>query len=97
VLLEVGTGEGNGLCVGPGVQPEELARVALHGARVDCNLGGVLVEDDAQLESVAGVDTRGVCCDGGCQAALVAQCVCPSWCVWFVIGAWRGGLLINKG
>ncbi len=31
-------------------------RVALHGARVDYDLGGVLVADDEQLERVVGVD-----------------------------------------
>ncbi len=55
----------DGLGLDPGVEQEELVRVALHGARVDGDPGGILVADDAQLQlvPVAGVDSCGVCCE----------------------------------
>ncbi len=56
VLLVVGAGDRDGFGVDPGVEPDEPVRVAVYGARVGGNAGGILVADDAQLERLAGVD-----------------------------------------
>ncbi len=45
VLLVVGAGDRIGLGIDPGVEPEEIARVALHGTRMGGDAGGVLVAD----------------------------------------------------
>ncbi len=43
----------------------KLARVAFHGARMGRDLGGVLVDDDAQFRGVPCADASGVGGDGG--------------------------------
>jgi hypothetical protein len=48
----VGAGDGGGLGVDLGVQALELARMTLKGARVDGDLGSVLVLHDVQFERV---------------------------------------------
>ncbi len=83
VLLVVGAGDRDGLGVDPGVEPDELERVALRGTRVGGDTGGVLVADDAQLERVAGVDSCGVGGNGG------GACVIMMMFVWFVACSWR--------
>ncbi len=66
VLVVVGASNCYILSLHLGVEPNELARVALNGARVGGgDLGGVLVVDDAQFESVPCADASGVSGDGG--------------------------------
>jgi hypothetical protein len=84
VLRVVGAGNRDGLGVDPGVEPEDLVRVALHVARVDDDPGSVLGADDAQLERMVGVDARGVGGDGrGVCVHYDGCCVCAV-CGWFV-------------
>ena len=52
MVSDVGAGDGGGLGVDLGVQALELARMTLEGARVDGDLGSVLVLHDAQFERV---------------------------------------------
>ncbi len=49
---EVGAGDGGGLFVDLGVKALELARMTLKGARLDGDLGGVLMLHDTQFERV---------------------------------------------
>ncbi len=53
VLVLVRASDRHGLSLDLGVEPNEFARVAFNGARMGCNLGSVLVIDDAQLERVS--------------------------------------------
>jgi hypothetical protein len=52
MVCEVGAGDGGDLGVDLGVQALELARMTLKGARLDDDLGSVLVLHDAQFERV---------------------------------------------
>ncbi len=60
VLVLVGDSDRHGLSLDLGVEPTECALVEFNGARMDCNLGCVLVVDDAQLERIGVVQANDI-------------------------------------
>ncbi len=95
VLVVVGTRDSDrdGLSLNPGVEQNELVRVAFNGARVGGDLSGVLVMDDAQFE---GCPER----MRAASAAMVTVCVSIFLClVLSVCGFWMvvaSGAHINR-
>jgi hypothetical protein len=79
VLLVVGACNSNGLCVDPGVEQYQHVRVALHGASVGGDAACVLVEDDTQLERVAGVD---LCSSVSVYPPHPVVCMVCLMCAW---------------
>jgi hypothetical protein len=87
---EVGAGDGGGLGVDLGVQALELARMTLKGARVDGDLGSVLVLHDERLSACSLRMLARAMAMSSRRAYMLGR-VCGYLCFW--VG---GAVLIGK-
>jgi hypothetical protein len=94
VLVVVRASNRHGLSLDLGEEPNEFSRVAFNGARMGCDLGRVLVYDDAQLERVSVVRASVVVGSSMRVHWLAMRGMCGAWNGFCM--AVTSGTLINR-